>query len=132
MNSATYKKEEVKTYLPRGRPNLFFLILQGHPNPSTPTRPCGGPVLLCPCRLCFPKVNRCCPLALLLSRRGGYTPAAWRSGVRLCPGAPGCNLTRNIQADGVPMVHRAPGESILQGSFSTIGHRSYASENAPG
>src|SRR5262249_16649496 len=43
-----------------------------------------------------------------------------------------CNLTRNIQADGVPMVHRAPGESLLLGSFFTIGHRRYASENAPG
>src|SRR6516165_2059062 len=38
-----------------------------------------------------------------------------------------CNLTRNIQADGVPMVHRAPGASNLQGSFFvTIGHRSHA------
>ena len=42
-----------------------------------------------------------------------------------------CNLTRNIQADGVPMVHWVPGEGLLQGSFFTIGHRSYASENAP-
>src|SRR5262249_22086429 len=28
-----------------------------------------------------------------------------------------CNLTRNIQADGAPMVHPALGDQYLQGSF---------------
>jgi hypothetical protein len=44
-----------------------------------------------------------------------------------------CNLTRNIQADGAPRVHRTPEGSNLRGFFfATIGHRSHASENAPG
>ncbi len=43
-----------------------------------------------------------------------------------------CNLTRNIQADGAPMVHRTPGASAFRGLFfASIGHRSHASENAP-
>jgi hypothetical protein len=30
-----------------------------------------------------------------------------------------CNLTRNIQADGAPMVHRTPEGAILRGFFFT-------------
>ena len=44
-----------------------------------------------------------------------------------------CNLTRNIQADGAPMVHRTPVGFCLQGFFfAIIGHRSYAFKNAFG
>jgi len=44
----------------------------------------------------------------------------------------GCNLTRNIQADGAPMVHRASwGLTPQEAIFFTIGHPSYASENPP-
>ena len=31
--AATYKKEDVKRYFPRGRPVLFFCIFKGHPVP---------------------------------------------------------------------------------------------------
>jgi hypothetical protein len=41
-----------------------------------------------------------------------------------------CNLTRNIQADGAPMVHRLS-VGNRRGSCLTIGHRSYALENSP-
>ena len=43
----------------------------------------------------------------------------------------GRNPTRDIRADGAPMVHQAPGGECRWGPFlfPPIGHRSYALEN---
>ena len=41
----------------------------------------------------------------------------------------GRNLTRDIQADGAPMVHLASGDQGYRGPFfRAIGHRSHASK----
>ena len=86
-----------------------------------PTRPCGGFGV----GLAHPAIIKLNP-----SPSASLVPSPGTRLYSLClekrsQALQACNLTRNIQADGAPMVHRTPGTS--QGSaFSTIGHRSYA------
>ena len=58
----------------------------------------------------------------------GYSPSAWRSGVRLCRRATGQGISR-------PTVYRwcigPRGKENLGAVFRSSGHQSYASENAP-
>jgi hypothetical protein len=98
----TYKKEEVKTYFLRGRPNLCFLILQGCPYPFATG-------VSCP-------VSE--PDAIVGSSSRGLSvtlPGSGRFGygfLRLekrSQALQGCNLTRNIQVDGAPMRLQALG-----------------------
>jgi hypothetical protein len=65
----------------------------------------------------------------VLSARLGAVPSRRLYSPRLekrSPALQRCHRTSNIQADGVPMAHRAPGVAIPQGSCFAIGHRSYA------
>jgi len=59
-------------------------------------------------------MNRFGPLALVRSRRLGYTR---RRLEKRSQALQACNLTRNIQADGAPMVHRTPGGVTSPGVF---------------
>ena len=104
--TATYKKEEVKRIFYGDARIFFFLILQGHPYPGT-RRVLAGVFGAVPTpTLHLPKRNRC------HSARLGAVPWRWLYSCRLekrSQALQACNLTRNIQADGAPMVHLAPG-----------------------
>jgi hypothetical protein len=95
-----------------GTPESFF-DSSGASLPRHPARPCGG--FRC-CAYSYPaltKENRC------HSARLGAVPLRWLYSCRLekrSQALQACNLTRNIQADGAPMVHLAPGGK-LQGPF---------------
>ena len=109
---ATYKKEEVKRIF-YGDARIVLLILQGHPYPSTRRVLAGVFGAVAYSYPALTKENR------FRSARLGTVPPRWLYSWRLekrSQALQACNLTRNIQADGAPMVHLAPGGK-LQGSF---------------
>jgi len=57
----------------------------------------------------------------------GYPPARLE---KRSQALQGCNLTRNIQADGVPLVPGPLGK-LPRGPFLPAAHQSYTSQNPP-
>jgi hypothetical protein len=98
---ATYKKEEVKRIF-YGDAQSFFFDSSGASLPRHPTRPCGGFGAGPTPTLHLPRRTACRPLALPLSHTAGYN---CRRLEKRSQALQACNLTRNIQADGAPMVH---------------------------
>jgi hypothetical protein len=95
----TYKKKEVNR-LSTGTPRSFFDFLRGVLThiPHASHRGLPRPVLL---RHGVPRRIRRHPFVLLRSRCWLYSPRLEKRSQAL----QACNLTRNIQADGAPMVH---------------------------
>lgn len=115
----TYRKEEVNTYFLRGRPDFVFLILQGHPFHSQIAVSSQGTLRsLCLATASESKESADSVHAALLACPRGLRLVYLE---KRSQALQGCNLTRNIQVDGAPMVH--PPGGILPARLFLSHHR---------